>query len=89
MPDTNERHDELPSITLGEVFTDEQISLARTLFKNASEKSFSHGSLINDLTELVVKPNLPRINEVTGQENDPRYWAYCLYYGLVRLRRSE
>lgn len=41
MPDTNERHDELPSITLGEVFTDEQISLARTLFKNASEKLFS------------------------------------------------
>ena len=67
---------ERKEISLGEVFT---------------EKMVEEASKCKDVTEIqkrVIEPNMARINRVTGQENDPRYWAYAMQFALNELRRG-
>jgi hypothetical protein len=38
----------------------------------------------------MVTPLMDRINAVTGQENDPRYWAYMLEFVITEYdKKSE
>lgn len=34
----------------------------------------------------VIRPVIERINESSGQENDPLYLAYCIEYALMKTR---
>lgn len=38
------------------------------------------GSAHERLLKEIVEPAMPRINQATGQENSPKYMAYCLEY---------
>lgn len=40
----------------------------------------------NELLEKIVKPNMDMINAKTGQENDPKYWAYALEYAITQYK---
>lgn len=67
------------TITLGELFTTQEIALAAELYKNLK----GTGRFARECEACVVAPALPRINQVTGQENNARYWAYALEHALT------
>lgn len=64
------------SITLGELFNDEDIAKARAIYREAKPGQFKRMVL------PLVEAKLAHINQVTGQENDAGYWAYALEYAL-------
>jgi hypothetical protein len=70
-----------PSTTLGEVFTAEQLARAREIVgKYAGQTVMRH--CIEHLTEEITSPALGQINQRTGQDNDPSYWAWMLLYAI-------
>lgn len=74
-------------VTLGEVFTDEQLDKAQEIVgKYADQSVMRH--CIEHLTEEITSPALDQINQRTGQENDPGYWAWMLLYA-IRNRGKE
>lgn len=60
-----------PRVHLPDLFTRSDMVLARKHVKD-----------IGAILEHVVRPRMEHINEVTGQENDDRYWAYALQWFL-------
>jgi hypothetical protein len=73
---------ETKSVTLGEVFSEEQLAYARACIQQHNGTVLK--TLVEKLVEQVTEPALPHINQVTGQENDPTYWAWMLVYALQR-----
>ena len=57
-----------------EVFTEKMLEDARAC-KNTEE-----------IRVKVIEPNMAMINEKTGQENDPRYWAYAMEFTLNQIK---
>ena len=62
----------MKKITIGELFTEEELQKAFRL------------SDVNKIEAQIVKPAIARINQITGQENDSKYWAYCLVYMIQK-----
>lgn len=69
--------------TIGELFTGAEIDKAVQLYKQQSSQS----KFIDEVVQAIVKPALPRINRLTGQENDARYLAYALEYAIISSSR--
>lgn len=63
----------LPQVDVTKLFTRDDMILARKHQKDTAA-----------IAELVVRPRMAHINEVTGQENDEKYWAYALTFLLER-----
>lgn len=59
------------TLTLGEIFTDEQLALAELC------------TSIAELREQIIDPHLAEINERVGQENCPQFLAYLLGAALM------
>jgi hypothetical protein len=68
-------------IAIGEVFTEAELKAATKLFGECKPGEFN-----KRVIEQIVEPALPRINEVTGQANDARYWGYALEFALTQQR---
>ena len=68
------------TIALGELFTEQELTLARDLFEQ-----YQYTELTDALEEQVIKPAMPRINERTGQENSSRYFAYVLEAAIASV----
>lgn len=68
------------SIALGQVFTDEQLLWALRIVNTGRTAQ----EIVSRIEDEITKPALPHINQVTGQENDARYWAYLLVHTLAR-----
>ena len=68
------------TIRLGDVFTEDESRRALALYKRLGRPPEHHEPLVDVLVREITAPALPRINEVTGQENDARYWAYMLIH---------
>lgn len=66
-------------ITLGEIFTADELKRAEKLYKECNGIVFN-----KRCTAEIVAPVLARINQVTGQENDANYWAYGIEYALMK-----
>lgn len=64
-----------------ELFTPAELNHAIKLFC-----TYKSGALHQHLLREVIEPALPRINQVTGQENDARYWAYALEHALCQAQ---
>ena len=64
--------------TLAEIFTAEELSKAATLFIGCVPGTFA-----DKAAEQIIKPVIDRINEKTGQENDPKYLAYLIEYAIT------
>lgn len=57
-----------------------------------TEAMFSEAKKCQGTTEIqtrVIEPNMEHINKVTGQENDPRYWAYAMEFTLNQIKLKE
>lgn len=63
------------TVSIGDLFTDEELMLAQSIFLAHQGTNME---LHNKLVEQVVRGALPRINQVTGQENFEGYMAYVL-----------
>lgn len=67
-------------ITLGDVFTEQQLNRAAEIVSAYQGKS--ERPLVEHLIEEITEPALDQINLATAQENDPGYWAWMLVYAL-------
>lgn len=70
------------TVTLGEVFAPEQLELAKNLI--ARHKDVVLKPLVAQLVNQVTEPSIEHINQTTGQENDPTYWAWMLVYAFQK-----
>lgn len=55
-----------------------------------TEKEFEQCIRMNnkdDIEKNIIKPNLTRINEKLGQENDSNYLAYAVMYVIGELKK--
>jgi hypothetical protein len=59
-------------ITIGDFLTDGEITRAMQLYK--SDRANFHTVVL----EQIIRPNMARINQALGQENDPDYLAYMV-----------
>lgn len=57
-------------VTLGDFLTDAELLQAITLADRRKIRDF------------IIQPNIERINQALGQENDPDYLAYAVVYSL-------
>jgi hypothetical protein len=71
--------------TLGELFTQGEIDTAAELY----DMYQNTGRLNGALCEQVIRSALPRINRVTGQQNDARYLGYALEHLFNEIRAIE
>jgi hypothetical protein len=69
------------TIAIGELFTEAELKAATKLYGKCKPGEFN-----KRVVEQIVKPALPRINKVTGQENDAQYWGYALEFALMQQR---
>lgn len=75
----------MASIRIGDVFTKDDMNRAWDIFDEAE-----HDVLLDRLENEIVKPAMPKINKVTGQENDSRYMTYALLFAITSaVSRSE
>lgn len=42
------------------------------------------GQDAKDIQRELIEPNMEKINEVTGQENDATFWAYLVQYYYLK-----
>jgi hypothetical protein len=68
-------------ISIGELFTAAELKAATKLYGECKPGEFN-----KRVVKQIVEPALPRINKVTGQENDARYWGYALEFALTQQR---
>lgn len=67
-------------ITLHDFLTDEQLEAAKKLYLEKTESECTEA-----ICDQIVTPNIVQINEKLGQENDPKYLAYCIYFVFNQL----
>ena len=70
------------TVTLGEVFAPEQLELAEKLVSHHKDTVMK--GLVTQLVNQVTEPSIDHINQITGQENDPTYWAWMLVYAFQK-----
>jgi len=64
-------------IALGDVFTADDLAKARKIVREANDQD-----CVTRIAAEVVRPRMPEIDRVSGQTNDDRYMAYCLYAAI-------
>lgn len=70
----------MKTITLPDFLTADQIEQAYRLYQTADDHEFARLC-----AEEIITPHLVEINGKLGQENDPRYLAYCCQYVFNQL----
>lgn len=70
-------------LTINEFLTDDEIEQAIQLYKTL----VGTGKFASTLASTVIRPNIERINKVTGQENEPMYLAYMVEYVIGEVVR--
>jgi hypothetical protein len=69
----------MKNITIGEFLTDHEIEQASHLYLTAQPGTFAR--LVD---EQIITPNIERINQALGQENDARYLAYAVEFAFTK-----
>ena len=73
----------MQGISLNKFLTVSEIRLARKLWNENA-----NGSYAAKVAEQIIKPNILRINQLLGQENDPMYLAYAIEYAMMTARTT-
>jgi hypothetical protein len=60
-------------------FTEEEAKIAFEIYEK--------GGRASEVRDKIVAPVIGRINEATGQENDPGFWAYALEYVYTQIKK--
>jgi len=66
-------------ITIADILTDSEIDRARELYAEFKDT----GTFASRVVDELIQPNIERINKKLGQENDPKYLAYCVEYFFI------
>ena len=74
----------MKTMTLPQFLTEAQIRLAVKLYTEHGDSD-----AVAQIQTHVIEPNMARINEKLGQENDPRYLAYAVVYVLSQLGQED
>ena len=69
------------ALSVGQILTTKEMKEALKLYKTAESGRFAERCAAE-----IIRPLIERINKVSGQENDPKYLAYCIEYALLRSR---
>jgi len=67
------------TLPVGQILTQKEMKEAIRLYKKCETHQFAERCAAE-----IIRPAIERINKVTGQENDPKYLAYCVEYSLLR-----
>ena len=70
----------MKTMTITQFLTDAEIEQALALY----EKLAGTGTFAATLDAEIITPNMDRINQALGQENEPRYLAYAAEYVFLR-----
>jgi hypothetical protein len=73
------------TVAISDFFTAAELSRALDLYEECKREGMRFNQRCAD---QIIKPVLDRINETTGQENDPSYLAYALEYAIMKSGRS-
>lgn len=71
------------TIKISDIFTDAELKLAIHLHEITPPSL-----LARELCDRITTDAIFRINQVTGQDNDPLYWAYALVNALNTAERN-
>lgn len=71
------------TVALGDIFNEQDVR--KILRLCAEHESDPVGFLVDCIESLVIRPKLSKINQVTRQQNDARYWAYLMLSVLSRI----
>jgi hypothetical protein len=75
-----ERNNPMPKqFTLPDFLTEDEIWKCQELYKH-DRKNFHQRCM-----EEIIKPNIQRINNALGQENDPGFLAYAVEYVMMQI----
>jgi hypothetical protein len=66
---------------VGDLFTADEIARAKALY----DATIGTGTFARKCARDIVRPALPRIEKITGQENNELYLAYALELALGQL----
>lgn len=78
----------MKSVTIQDFLTPEEIEKASDLYtKCAADDHSAPFSVL--CARDIIEPVIDRINRDLGQENDPKYLAYCVEYVMTKLRESD
>ncbi len=69
------------TVALGNILTETEIKYALKLYEEADRASFAERCAAE-----VIRPVIDRINEATGQQNDPLYLAYTVEFAFMKSR---
>ena len=71
------------TIPVGAILTQKEMKEALKLYDTAENHRFAERCAAE-----IIGPVIDRINKDSGQENDPRYLAYCIEYAILKSRGS-
>lgn len=69
------------TLPVGAILTQKEMKEALKLYDTAENHTFAERC-----SAEIIRPVLDRINEATGQENDPIYLAYTIEYAIMKSR---
>jgi hypothetical protein len=78
----------MKSVTIQDFLTPEEIEKAADLYAKCTADDQSEPFSVL-CTRDIIEPVIDRINRTLGQENDPKYLAYCVEYVMTKLRERD
>jgi hypothetical protein len=72
----------MKTVCLHDFLSQQEIALARAIYDDLT----GTGKVATEISRQVIEPNLERINESLGQENDPRFLAYACEHTFMQSR---
>lgn len=75
---------EWKQVKLSEFLTDEEINLCMKVAETIQAGSTEY---VDWVANGITGPNIDRINQKLGQENDPRYLAYAISWVMLAGRK--
>lgn len=67
------------TLPIGQILTTKEMKEALKLYENCETHQFAERCAAE-----IIGPVILRINDATGQENDPKYLAYCIQFALLK-----
>jgi hypothetical protein len=78
----------MKTVTLQDFLTPAEIERAADLYaKCAADDASAPFSVL--CAREIIEPAIDRINKTLGQENDPKYLAYCVEYTMMKLLERD
>jgi len=78
----------MKSVAIQDFLTQGEIERAIDLYaKCAADDNSAPFSILCE--REIIEPAIDRINKTLGQENDPKYLAYCVEYTMMKLLEKD